>query len=113
MSILCVFLCFLTLVHSATRVVRNGFPKFPQVTCGSRTVSWTPHREPKVVGGEIPPPGAVPWQIEIRHTDGKHHCGGALISTRLVLTAAHCFNNGLRAVAGAYGPPGEAFNFYL
>lgn len=107
MSILCVFLYFL-MANAASREVRNGFPKFPQNTCGFRSVSWNPHREAKVVGGEVPPLGAVPWQIEIRYFDGKHQCGGALISTRLVLTAAHCFDDELRAVAGAYGPPGEA-----
>lgn len=113
MSLLCVFICFLAMVNAATRIDRNGFPKFPQNTCGSRTVSWNPHREPKVVGGEVPPLGAVPWQIELRDIDGKHHCGGALISTRLVLTAAHCFNDGLRAVAGAYGPPGKLRDYLI
>lgn len=109
MSLLYIFIYFITVVQASTRVVRNGFPKFPQSSCGSRSVLWQPHREPKVIGGEIPPLGAIPWQIEIRDIDDKHHCGGALISSRLVLTAAHCLNDGLRAVAGAYGPPGKTF----
>lgn len=109
MSLLCIFIYLFTLTNAASRVARNGFPKFPQHSCGSRAVPWNPHREAKVVGGEVPPLGAVPWQIEIRDLDGSHHCGGALIGKRLVLTAAHCFNDGLRAVAGAHGPPGESY----
>lgn len=74
--------------------------------CGVREVAWNPVREPKIVGGDIPPPGAVPWQIDLRHSDDAHQCGGVLIGSRLVLTAAHCYSEGLRAVAGAHGPPG-------
>ncbi|KAG5882884.1 hypothetical protein JTB14_021943 [Gonioctena quinquepunctata] len=106
MQLLGVFACFLTSLVAA-RIVRNGYPKFPQYSCGSRTVQWKPNREPRVIGGEVPPVGAVPWQIDIR-SDGRHHCGGALISERLVISAAHCYNDDMTAVAGAHGPPGSS-----
>ncbi|CAG9856424.1 unnamed protein product [Phyllotreta striolata] len=76
--------------------------------CGTRRPAWKPTRRPKVVGGQAPPPGAAPWQVDLRLGDGKHHCGGALISARLVLSAAHCYNDGLVAVAGAHGLPGTS-----
>ncbi|XP_023020102.1 trypsin [Leptinotarsa decemlineata] len=106
MQLLCVFVCFLVSLV-AGRGVRNGFPKFPQPSCGSRIVQWNPNREARVIGGEEPPVGAAPWQIDLRQ-DGKHICGGALIGARLVLSAAHCYNDDLTAVAGAHGPPGSS-----
>ncbi|XP_045477579.1 trypsin-2-like [Harmonia axyridis] len=85
----------------------GGFPKFPASACGARAISWMPEREPRVVGGEVPPYGAVPWQVELRRGD-QHQCGGALISNRLVLTAAHCYEEGLTAVGGAHGITGTS-----
>lgn len=73
----------------------------------SKTVQWSPERKPKVIGGQVPPVGAVPWQITLRNSENKHQCGGALISEKLVLSAAHCYMEELSAVAGAHGPPGK------
>lgn len=79
----------------------------------SKTVDWRPSRRPKIIGGEVPPDGAVPWQITLRTIDTKHLCGGALIGNRLVLSAAHCYMEGLTAVAGAHGPHGKCFCFLV
>ncbi|VVD06090.1 unnamed protein product [Leptidea sinapis] len=64
--------------------------------CGTRTVDFTLRRG-KIVGGSEAPYGAFPWQVEIQMLDPDkltfdHHCGGAVIQERLVLSAAHCFD---------------------
>lgn len=50
----------------------------------------------RIVGGEMAKPGAFPWQIAIRKLDkyangAPHQCGGSLIGSCWVVTAAHCF----------------------
>lgn len=105
--VLAVLLFGATLGSTVKSSRSGGYPKFPAATCGARAVSWMPEREPRVVGGEVPPYGAVPWQVELRRGD-QHQCGGALISNRLVLTAAHCYEDGLTAVGGAHGPVGTS-----
>ncbi|XP_022788730.1 chymotrypsin-like elastase family member 1 [Stylophora pistillata] len=42
-----------------------------------------------VVGGVNAMPNSWPWMISLQRK-GAHHCGGSLISTNWVLTAAHC-----------------------
>ncbi|XP_053622053.1 trypsin-like isoform X1 [Plodia interpunctella] len=68
-----------------------------KVQCGTRTVDFNPRRIGKIVGGTETPYGAFPWQVEIQMLDPdkltfEHHCGGAVIAERLVLSAAHCFD---------------------
>ena len=51
--------------------------------------------QPRIIGGNFAVPGALPWQVTLRKdTDPHDHesfCGGTLIATGFVLTAAHCF----------------------
>ncbi|KAK3536498.1 hypothetical protein QTP86_013823 [Hemibagrus guttatus] len=47
----------------------------------------------RVVGGEVASPNSWPWQISLQYLSGSsyhHTCGGSLIRTRWVMTAAHC-----------------------
>ncbi|XP_047109118.1 mast cell tryptase-like [Schistocerca piceifrons] len=86
----------------------GGYPKFPftspvpVISCGTREVEHHPHRNgapyPKIVGGTETSYGAYPWQVEIEilkygAKSYEHHCGGAIISERLIVTAAHCLQS--------------------
>lgn len=50
--------------------------------------------EPAIVGGSEASPGAWPWMVALIHTGSSafngQFCGGSLIHSQYVLTAAHC-----------------------
>ncbi|UJR25226.1 hypothetical protein I4U23_006578 [Adineta vaga] len=70
-------------------------------TCGRQTFSPSSYR---IVGGVEAIPHSWPWIVSLRIRD--HFCGGTLIDSRHVLTAAHCligaYPNSLRVVAGLH-----------
>ncbi|XP_048824011.1 chymotrypsin-C-like [Lagopus muta] len=52
----------------------------------------------RVVGGEEATPHSWPWQVSLqyKYSGGwSHTCGGTLISSSWVLTAAHCYSKSL------------------
>uniref|UniRef100_A0A4W3H6J6 Peptidase S1 domain-containing protein n=1 Tax=Callorhinchus milii TaxID=7868 RepID=A0A4W3H6J6_CALMI len=60
--------------------------------CGMRPL-MDPPVEMRVIGGQEALPGNWPWQVSVqmRHDSSYLHiCGGSIIDTRWVLTAAHC-----------------------
>ena len=47
----------------------------------------------KVVGGHVAADDQWPWQAQlVVALTGRHVCGGTLIGSEHVLTAAHCFD---------------------
>ncbi|XP_076019524.1 chymotrypsin-C-like [Genypterus blacodes] len=61
-----------------------GVPTFPPVLS-------------RVVAGEDVRPHSWPWQISLQTASGgrwRHICGGTLLSSQWVLTAAHCIKDG-------------------
>ncbi|XP_044847484.1 serine protease hepsin isoform X3 [Mauremys mutica] len=61
--------------------------------CGRRKLSVD-----RIVGGQDASLGKWPWQVSLRY-DGTHLCGGSIISSEWVVTAAHCFPERNRVVS--------------
>ncbi len=48
------------------------------------------HEYSRILGGEPSDEDAWPWAVALMKKDGAPHCGGALIASDWVLSAAHC-----------------------
>ncbi|CAF2501554.1 unnamed protein product [Rotaria sp. Silwood2] len=49
---------------------------------------------PKIVGGQQAPPYIYPWLVSLTERNGiEPFCAGFIISSNIILTAAHCLNN--------------------
>ena len=44
----------------------------------------------RIVGGEEAP-SPIPWQVSVR-SNNHHKCGGTIIDSCTILSAAHCFD---------------------
>jgi len=85
---------------------RNYFLKYCKKTCNFCDITKTyscgiAKAQDKsyinqIVGGETAAKGNWPWQVAILHK-GSFKCGGTLINTHYVISAAHCFRSSTQA----------------
>ena len=45
----------------------------------------------EIVGGQVAP-SPIPWQVSVQK-GGSHFCGGTILDTYTILSAAHCFDD--------------------
>ncbi|XP_034001437.1 chymotrypsin-like elastase family member 2A [Trematomus bernacchii] len=88
-------------------LLSNGCHSQQQPACGRAP------NNPRIVGGQNAAAGSWPWVASIQ-VNGKHHCGGSLISDIWVLTAAACViylpNNNMTVVLGLESMSGPNLN---
>ncbi|XP_029833859.2 chymotrypsin-like protease CTRL-1 [Ixodes scapularis] len=58
--------------------------------CGKPVIKASLEVDDRIIGGQEAVPGSWPWQAALHKPHKGLSCGGALISERHVITAAHC-----------------------
>jgi len=87
---------------SIGQIIESTTPPLPTVNnCGRQSITPSTQR---IVGGVEAIANSWPWVVSLQLRD--HFCGGALIDTRHVLTAAHCLTTAIdsqiRVIAGLH-----------
>jgi len=75
-----------------TRCRLRGHPRRSLVFDESCQCGVAPNT--KIVNGEETVPGSLPWMVSLEDESGFYYCGGSIISSRYILTAAHCVTTG-------------------
>merc|ERR1712179_210182 len=92
--------CYILAMLVYTIVVLLSYSSY--ALCSGAVTQYSPGR---IVGGEEAPLHEFPWQISLRNL-GSHICGGSIINSNQVITAAHCVEGALpvmdTVVAGAH-----------
>ncbi|CAL7933033.1 unnamed protein product [Xylocopa violacea] len=88
-------------------------PVYSKYVCGVKGTSRGPiaarslQRGARVVGGEDADVNEWCWQVALINSLNQYLCGGALIGTQWVLTAAHCVTNIVRSGDAIYVRVGD------
>ncbi|XP_078043058.1 trypsin-like serine protease domain-containing protein masquerade isoform X2 [Augochlora pura] len=94
-----------------TTTIRS--PVYSKYVCGVKGTSRGPvqarsfERGARVVGGEDADANEWCWQVALINSLNQYLCGGALIGTQWVLTAAHCVTNIVRSGDAIYVRVGD------
>jgi len=79
----------------------NGNNNNNNNNCGISKVSQS-----RIVNGDEAKPGSWPWMVSLK-MNGRHFCGGTIISPKWVMTASHCISSfrsprGMTITVGAH-----------
>lgn len=78
---------------NATIDVRVEILPLPADNCGIPTLNQPGIEKPaqaRIVGGTKAEHGAIPWQVMLWEKEADAFCGGSVISSRWIVSAAHC-----------------------
>ncbi|XP_076233939.1 trypsin-like serine protease domain-containing protein masquerade [Calliopsis andreniformis] len=102
-----------TMYETTTVTTTMRSPVYSKYVCGVKGTSRGPiqarslQREARVVGGEDADANEWCWQVALINSLNQYLCGGALIGTQWVLTAAHCVTNIVRSGDAIYVRVGD------
>ncbi|KYN23168.1 PREDICTED: serine proteinase stubble-like [Trachymyrmex cornetzi] len=102
-----------TLYETTTITTTTRSPVYSKYVCGVKGTSRGPiqarnsERIARVVGGEDADANEWCWQVALINSLNQYLCGGALIGTQWVLTAAHCVTNIVRTGDAIYVRVGD------